>query len=121
MARFFQKVENAALGAGFDELLVVLSAEEKNFEGCVLGHDPGIQLNWISAHTGIKAVTEGIAEEIEGEEGGGHEGSGSGQHPPVDFDGVDQAGTIGEEGAPAGLGGLDAEAEEAEEGFLEDD
>ena len=77
-------------------------------------------IEFLWGRTGVEGVAEGIAEEIEGEECDGHDGGRKEEEPPVTADGVNCLGAIGEETSPAGLGGLDPEAEEAEETFVED-
>ena len=59
---------------------------------------------------GVEGVAEGVAEGVKGEEGGDEESAGEEEEPGGGFHVV---GTFLDEGAPGGLRGLDAEAEEA--------
>ena len=62
-----------------------------------------------------------VAQEVKDEKSGGEEEGGKEKAPPGGLDGVEEGGPIGQEGSPAGERGLHTEAEEAEEGFLEND
>ena len=70
---------------------------------------------------GIESVAEAVAEEVKGEQGERHKEGGENEEPPVGFHRVDRLRTFGEEGAPTGLGCLDAEAKEGEKRFVEND
>ncbi len=59
-----------------------------------------------------------VAVEVKQKKSEGEEQGWKDDQPPRSSDGVEESGTIGKKGAPTGEGGLDAETEEAEEGFF---
>ena len=64
-----------------------------------------------SATAGVEGVAEGVAEEVQREEGERHGGGGKDEEPPEAAQRVDGSCAVGQQGSPAGLWGLDAEAE----------
>lgn len=67
---------------------------------------------------GVEDVADGVADDVEGEDGEENEEAG-GEHEGAFDDVADVLGFF-EHVAPAGVGGLDAEAEETQAGFGED-
>jgi len=66
-------------------------------------------------------LAELVPEKIEDEKSQGQEKCGKEDAPPRGLDRIEEGGSIGQKGSPAGKGSLDSEAQEAEKRFFQDD
>jgi len=73
------------------------------------------------APVGVKDVAEPVADEVQAQQRDRQKGTRKQQEPPVAMDGVERGlKAFAGERAPGRQGGLDADAEEAQKGFLKD-